>query len=122
MLDIDEEYLEAERSIEHDREDVLNTAMLLGGKDYLFDTLWSDITFAHNQNSAKSYGATGREMCSSTLMGLGFIYTHMVGGRTKENDLVKVLGGDGLEVKLSDFPRIPLPLLEPKSSCLVSFS
>ena len=84
MLDIDEEYLQSERPIEYDREDVLNTAMLLDGKDYLVDTLRSDITFACNQNSAKSDGAAGREMCGSTPMGLGFIYTCMVGGRTEE--------------------------------------
>ena len=40
-------------------------------------------------------------------MGLTFLYTRLVGGRIEENDLVKILGGEGLDyVPLETFKDI----------------
>ena len=107
MLDIDEDYLRAELPLPYYKEGMRFTALLLDGKDYLVDTLRTDKTYARNQNSNKSGGAAAREMCCTTPSGLGFLYTRLVGGRCEENDLVKVLGGDGTDyVPLESFKDI----------------
>ena len=107
MLDIDEDYLTHECPIQYVKEGMLRTAVLLDGKDYLTDTLRSDKTHARTQQSHKSGAAAAREMCCSTPMGLTFLYTRLVGGRIEENDLVKILGGDGLDyVPLETFKGI----------------
>ena len=107
MLDIDEDYLTCERPIQYVKEGMLRTAVLLDGKDYLTDTLRTDKTHARTQQSHKSGAAAAREMCCSTPMGLTFLYTRLVGGRIEENDLVKILGGDGIDyVPLEKFKDI----------------
>lgn len=108
ILDIDEEYLVAERPLAYEMENMLYTAALLDGKDYLTDTIRKDKTHGRTQVSNKSGNhATAREMCCTTPSGLCFLYCRHVGGKCEENDTVQIMGGKGPDyVNLDTFKDV----------------
>ena len=57
-----------------------------------------------NQRLEESRGQAAREMSCSSPVGLEFLCTRLIEGRTQENDLVKLMGGQGAErANLHDF-------------------
>jgi hypothetical protein len=110
MLDIIEEHLEVEWPKAYDNHKyMLNIAALVDGKGYLTESIRNDKTMNRNQHSGKLSGQAAREMKYSTpeRAGLEFLYTRLVGGRTQENDLMKVMGTQGAKyANLDDFNDI----------------